>query len=345
MTENSFFFPGTTIGDAGPYAASTTWKTFAQIARVGNAESLVAFYDMGVFYAVANKLEPTINGANIDVDTGASLVDGGYHENDAIVSIPIPAATIGGETRIDLIVVRKNFQTGITYTPTLAGPTVGPQEIRITVINGTQAVAPVAPTVTQDTTRTTYWDIPLATVIVNNAGALSSLVDLREYVDAETKYLWTPALGGYNETDGNGIIAGDDALDERYIVSLPDNKEARAVGSFIVPQDFISDMSVFAVVVPAGTGNVELLESDTRVRYGACGENFANHSVDLGVGVSIIAVTQFERECIAELSMSNASAGDMATVQIYRNGNSVNDTIGGTIGVNGWRIEYFGWKK
>lgn len=347
MTENSYYFPGTTIGDAGPYGAATTYKVFAQLARAGNAESLAALYDMGVFYAVANQLEPTINGANIDVDTGASLIDGAYHENDATVSVPITASGVGVE-RIDLIVVRKNYQTAVTYTPAGGAPTVPPQTSRITVIRGAEAGTPVAPSVTQDTTRTTYWDIPLATVQVNNAGALSNLTDLREYVDAETKQMWVMPGGGRDESVAADLVSGGGTSGDNHFLMLTDGNTCRGMGTFIVPQDFISGMTVTAVVVALANGDVAVLQQETKVRYSQCDEAYATHTdcvAACAVGVSTYTLTSGQRECIAEITMASPTVGDMAILEFNRQGGNAADTVNAVVGLHGWIVEYFGWKK
>ena len=183
MTENSFYWAGTSTGDAGPYAANTMWKVLAQIAGAGNAESISDVYNAGVFYAVDNKLEVTLDGVNLDVDTGAALVDGAYYENDTAVDITVDAAAAGDE-RIDYIVLRKCY-SGSTYDPGGNVPAVGEQEVRITVIKGTEVTPPTSPStpsLTQDTSRATYWDVPLATVEVDDTGA-TSVTDAREYTE------------------------------------------------------------------------------------------------------------------------------------------------------------------
>lgn len=181
MAETSRPWPGTTIGDAGPYDSNSWNDAWLSISRAGGRLSRIADYGIGVFYGIANALEPTSNVTEIDVDTGASLIDGLYHENDASVAIPIPASG-AGTSRIDVIVVRKNYQQAVTYTPGGGAPTVPFRTARITVIRGVEAAGPVAPALTQDTTRTTYWDIPIAQVQVDDAGALSNFTDLREFV-------------------------------------------------------------------------------------------------------------------------------------------------------------------
>lgn len=180
MAEYTRPWPGTTIGDAGPYTSNDWNDVWGTMENAGVWTGDPNRYDIGVFYQILNHLEPAVNGANIEVETGASLVDGLYHYCDSLVTVPIPASG-AGTSRIDVIVVRKNYQQAITYTPGGGAPTVPPRTARITVIRGVEAVGPVAPSLTQDVTRTTYWDIPLAQVQVSDAGVLSGFADLREF--------------------------------------------------------------------------------------------------------------------------------------------------------------------
>ena len=159
--EYSGYWSGTTLGDAGPYDANSFADRMLSISRSGGRLSRTADYNIGVLSAIGSGLFPVENGANIDVATGASLIDGLYHENTAVVSIPITNSG-AGTSRIDVIVVRKNYQQAVTYTPTGGAPTVPPRTARITVIRGTETAGPVAPSLTQDVTRATYWDIPIA---------------------------------------------------------------------------------------------------------------------------------------------------------------------------------------
>jgi hypothetical protein len=118
----------------------------------------------GVAPGYLNSLAGTVTGANtVSINTGAALVDGKYYDNTAAVSVNIPSAVGGGNTRIDRIVLRASWAS---YT------------VRITRIAGTDAAAPVVPAITQ-TSGTTY-DILLYHALVTTAGAVT-LTDERVY--------------------------------------------------------------------------------------------------------------------------------------------------------------------
>ena len=61
MAETSRPWPGTTIGDACPYDSNSWNDAWLSISRAGGRLSRVANYDIGVFYAIANALEPASN--------------------------------------------------------------------------------------------------------------------------------------------------------------------------------------------------------------------------------------------------------------------------------------------
>lgn len=193
MTEVSYPFAGTTIGDAGPYSAEDWYDAWGAITHGGVENIDSRYYGIGVVHGVRSDLYPSENGTDIDVAAGASLIDGLYHENFATVNIPIDAAT--SNPRIDYIVVRKNFQQATDYDDPLgSAPSVEARTARITVIRGTEAAVPTTPSLTRD--RSTYWDIPIATVQVSTGGVLSNFTDQRQF------------LGSVVGTD---IIADDNA--------------------------------------------------------------------------------------------------------------------------------------
>ena len=344
--ETSRPFPGTVLGDAGPYSAEQWWDCWLSQSRAGGRLSRVANYDIGVFYAIANALEPTSNVTEITVDTGASLVDGLYHESDASVAVPILASGVG-TSRIDVIVVRKNYQQAVTYTPTGGAPTVPPRTARITVIRGAEAAGPVAPSLTQDVTRATYWDIPIAQVQVSDAGALSGFTDLREFVDAEVKVMYVPPLVGKNATDETLINLGDVAWLDPPIVGLtfPDLKNCYGFSRFVVPQDFISGFEISAIVSPYTSGNVY---GRARFAYGGCGQYSETHDDDSGaLAPTALAGTALTwlNECILPVELTSAVPGDFVICTFQRDSTNILDTIGAKIFLFGWNVSYFGWKK
>jgi hypothetical protein len=111
----------------------------------------------GIAPGYLNNLAGTVTGANtVQIDTGGALADGKYYKNDAAVSVNIPSAVGGGNTRIDRIVLRADWAA---FTVTI---------VRIA---GTDAGSPTAPAITQ-TSGTTY-DIKLYQALVNTSGTVT----------------------------------------------------------------------------------------------------------------------------------------------------------------------------
>lgn len=147
MTERSYYWGGTTVGDASiaPYDNDEFTDIFRKMFVKDRAI-------MGVLDGYGNELVTTGAGSPVTVDTGAAMVDGNFYENDAplTVAIPTPAAS----TRIDRIVLRKDF----------AGQTV-----RVTRIAGVEGGS--APAITQSDGVT--WDILLYQVSITTGGAIT----------------------------------------------------------------------------------------------------------------------------------------------------------------------------
>lgn len=154
MTERSYYWGGTTVGDASlaPYdndEFTDIWRKLFLHDRTAQ----------GVIKSNLNELAVSGAGSPVTVATGAAVVDGNFYENDGnpTVAIPTPAAS----TRIDRIVLRKDFSA---------------QTVRITRIAGVEGAG--APSLTQSDGVT--WDIPLYQVSITTGGAIT-LTDERIY--------------------------------------------------------------------------------------------------------------------------------------------------------------------
>ena len=145
MSETSWFWDGST-GDGGSYGHTLLMDRYFRMlaGATGN---------LGVFDGWLNELEVTDGGANTaTVATGAAMVYGGFYESDAAVDVTIPNGP-----RTDLIVVRRSWANKTARITRIAGPGAA-----LTQVAGTT------------------WDIPLAEVDVDGAGALT-ITDTREY--------------------------------------------------------------------------------------------------------------------------------------------------------------------
>lgn len=154
MTEISYFWAGTTVGDAtsAPYSDDV----FSDKER-----RMFASYraSRGVLKDDGNELAATGGTSPVAINTGAAIVDGKFYENTA--SLNVTVATPAGATRIDCIVLRKDFAA---------------QTVRITKIAGAEGGG--APAVTQ--TDGTTWDLPLWQVSITTGGIIT-LTDERRF--------------------------------------------------------------------------------------------------------------------------------------------------------------------
>lgn len=159
MAETSGFW--TTSGTPSGHQVSGYTQAMHSLAlRVASGAKVMD----GVAIGYLNELAPSVASNVITIASGGALVDGKYYDNTANVQFTIPAST-SGTTRYDRIVVRV---TWASFTAVL------------TRIAGTDSGSPTVPSLTQ--TRNNTYDIPIAKVLVNSAGALT-LTDERNKGD------------------------------------------------------------------------------------------------------------------------------------------------------------------
>ncbi len=114
-----------------------------------------------------------------------------------------------------------------------------------------------------------------------------------------------------------------------------DSNNSYGYGQFIIPSDYISGMTIEAVVNPQANGNIY---SKNLADYGQCGEAYATHSNS--IGLAAVAVTQLERECIQSIALTNAAIWDIVSLTFQRDASNASDTINNTVYFSGWIIEY-----
>ncbi len=156
MTELSYYWGGTAVGDAtsAPYdddEFSDIWRQLFQFDRAISA----------VIGDVDSELLVTTPGANTArVPSGAAVVDGKFYTNSANVDFTI--ATPGVSTRVDLIVLQKDFVA---------------QTVRAAVHSGVEGAG--APTATQ--TDGVTWEVVIAQVSITTGGAIT-IADYRVFI-------------------------------------------------------------------------------------------------------------------------------------------------------------------
>jgi hypothetical protein len=358
MTEFSYPWLGVaapgSITDGGAYTAfqwNGVWLTETRSGGVvvSGASPLPAaqnWANIGVFYSMPLRYAVTSSGNNlISINTGAGIVDGQFCYNDtAITDTPVISCATPASSRIDRVVLRKNYSAA-TYTPTAtAALTVPMKSTRITTISGADGGA--APALTQDTTRATYWDVPLYQYTISSAGVISSLTDQREFVDAETKYLFLPAIHAYNLDTTTDLYYTVTINYGQPAINLTGSNQCYAYGRWRVPQDFISSIVVKGVAYgEVGGPNVYCRNI---YQAGGCGEEGTAHSETGSWAAEAIAASRTAYSCLASLSVGAAntgSIGDMVKLIFMRDANNVLDTLAaGSLKYSGFLIQYFGWR-
>jgi len=156
------FWDGIALGDCGPYSTAHVQDRFFRMLLNGTG-------NRGVLKDWRNELLVSGAASPVTVDTGGAIVYGGFFDSDvaASVNVPTPAA---GLSRYDRVVVRRDWAT---------------QTTRIARRAGLPAAAPAIPALVQ-TVNVTY-EIPLATLLVNDAGGIT-LTDTREFCTFSTAW-------------------------------------------------------------------------------------------------------------------------------------------------------------
>jgi hypothetical protein len=164
MTQKSFFWNGTTTGDAdtwtpaGGYHASVYEYQSPLIDLLFRA-LFNGTGNRGVLYGWGGDLAVSGVTSPVDVQAGAAILYGLFYENTAATTVAVP--TPDSETRIDRIVVRRNWAN---------------KQARLTRLAGVEGGA--APALIQS--PNTYYDIPLAQASIDIAGNIT-VTDEREF--------------------------------------------------------------------------------------------------------------------------------------------------------------------
>lgn len=311
----------------------------------------------GVAPNYGNNLSCTTPGANqVDVNTGGAIVDGKWYKNDAVVALDIDdlPSPSGGTTRIDRIVVEATWAN---------------YECVITVIQGSESGGtPVAPDI--PATSGTEYAIPLYQALIESDGTIT-LTNERQFakVSVDDSTIEWPGSVGTLRVKDSGITTAkiaDDAVTTAKIpnrtrkflvpcIEVWDQTTDEAVqresavgyllyltslssgfGNFIVPQDFVSGLTVAPVWFgQSGSGNI-YYKSDAW--YGALEEDYDTHST-LG-SYAALAVVSEEWQAGAALSLSSAAAGDIVSLRFYRDATNASDTYDSPLYFVGFLVSY-----
>ena len=336
MAQRSLPQAGDGVGpDTGPYT-SDEWAEFFQAVFTGDQEAV-----QGPLIRFLNELEVIKAGLTITTLNGAGFVYGHFLFVDPAIGINVALAAADQE-RYDRVVMVQN-NTNAAYNTNLALPAayaagVPRNSARIAILQGGEAGAAVLPDLL---VGPNYYMVELARCLVDDA-AVGDIDDRREFCEFShrtphtTHSFFVPAVTGWDETALVVLETPNPIVTSCYGgLEMPDTHSSYATGIFIVPQDYVSDLSVKVVVATERTGNVYCRFICS---YAACGENCALHD-DL-LDYAAIGVTIQYNNCIRELALTNENIGDIVRCHFTRNAIHALDTITGSIVILGYIVTY-----
>lgn len=301
MTERSRFWGGTVTGDAtvAPYDAETE---FSQVLMsIAGAEDVPTNRSC-VFRDALNELNVTGAGSPLSVNTGRALVYGTWYENDASVSVAVP--TPGAATRIDRIVLRKDWAL---------------QTVRITRIAGAEGGG--APALTQ--TAGVTWDMPLFQASITTGGVIT-LTDER---------LIIPRSHGCRAYHSADVI-----IATATSTTLALDSERYDTDRF---HDLVVNNS--RITIPAGLGGKYLLTATVAWFGNATGWRIVSFQINGGgnfpARVSIAPGSAATALYMNLTTIYDLAAGDYVEVQVYQD-SGVGLTLFGNVSAPNYSPEF-----
>jgi len=218
MTRTSNFWDGVVIGDAGPYS-SEQFATFAKYAFGLGAPKANVGPMLGNGTSPYNSLRVEAQSpaaAAVNVLPGSAFVAGRLVVYDTTTALTI-AANSSGNPRIDVVVLRADYSL---------------QTIVLAVLQGTPAVSPAPPNLTQ--TIGTLYEIPLADIAVANAFTSisnSNITPRHEWANAASGIWLDGILNNSGGTLQTGSVTIWDTTADRAITTTTarDNKKTAGV--------------------------------------------------------------------------------------------------------------------
>lgn len=217
MTENSRPWNGTVTGDAGPYSDADWHELYRNIIGLGAKRA-----DYGVFLGSGDQpnegllvQEQSPAGAGVNVLPGSALIQGIAYLSDASESLAI-AANASGNPRIDLVVLQADYAL---------------QTVRLVVKQGTPAVSPAVPVLSQ--TPNVIWEIPIADIAAANGFSTivqANITPRQEWINAASSIY----LDGILNNSGGELNTGDaviwDSGANRAVTTTTRINDPRVVG-------------------------------------------------------------------------------------------------------------------
>jgi len=317
MAERSLFWDGTAVGDAVAITQTHMQDWFFRCVAG-------AYDSRGIVRGWRNELAVSGTSSPVTVATGGAIVYGMFYDADEANSVNVTTPS-SGLSRYDLIVLRRSWAT---------------QTVRIARVVGVAGAIPAVPALTQ--TAGTIWEIPLATVLVNDAGLLT-VTDTRQFCALLTEWGANIVTAGMYEEGavtaakrpdrtrwdfrGANEIRPDSANPFVWAVGAYDYWEATdgvttaGWAYFIVPDGTVGNLDVYVWSVPdvngAGAG-VENCQWDYSIYYGGEGAIPTNVAGTTNVDQQLRLNTTFYDDAV--YAGIAAVSGQVIAVQLSRDG-------------------------
>ena len=268
-----------------------------------------------------NTLAVTGTATPVSVATGDAIVNGKHYTNTAAKNIAV--GTPAAATRIDRVVLRIDY-------------TVSPYTCTAELLAGAEGGA--APALTQ--TDGTTWEVSLAQVSITTGGVIT-VTDERVYVGElntsnmadRVRYVFVPAQGVYNTTDGSVISRSDG---RGYV--MPDAKTCSAFVSYLVPTDYASGGTLYGLCIPAASGDLRI--GTWQADFGSFfSEAYNTHSVN-DTDSTVAGLTASAVEAPSGLTLTGVAVGDTISATWQRAGAHADDTIGDSVYFVGFLFYY-----
>jgi hypothetical protein len=206
MSQTSRPWQSTSPGDAGPYSDRNWQQLYQYIIGLGASRANVGpVLGSGTQPNDGLKVQAQSPATtSVDVLAGSALVRGIGYINTTTVPFTI-AANSSGNPRIDTVIVRADYAL---------------QTARLAVLQGTPAVTPATPTLTQS--ANVMWEIPLADIAVANGFTSitnANITPRHEWVNAATGVYLDNILNNSGVTLQDGDVVIWDATADRAITA------------------------------------------------------------------------------------------------------------------------------
>ncbi len=316
--------------------------------------------DEGVFNNYLNELAVTNpSGRDLQVDTGGAIVYGFPYINSAAVTKTLTHPVVG--TTGWRLVLRADW-TAQTVRITLLESADGTATIPamtqtenvtwdIPLATGTITTGDVV--AVTDARVFVHPNIEVETAMLEDDAVTgdkiaAEAIDSDHYVDGSihtahigdsqvtatkianrTRTLFVPCTGGTE------IGAGAISRVSPAGWPLGDSVQTYTYGTFYVPSDYVSSMTIYAVVYNVGSGNMYCANT---AEQGAVGEAYDTHTTSSST--SAVAVTANQWANIKALTMSSIASGDYVVLTFYRNAADGADTVNTNAYFAGWLVSY-----